>query len=1073
MTLTGRFVETAPVRIVSLPDDVAEKRWRFDELEHRNFHGEWAVNGGPVIVAGDPKTAKNIVTYVPGVGSSAPASRRRWVDRMSTLKDASDKINGNTAFVLWGYNAPDELQDGMDKSSALATAGKLKDYQDKLRDDNPSAHITVVGHSYGSLVAGIAARNHGMKPDDLVFLGSPGVGSSHVSELGMPADHVWVGAEHQDIISQVADNLPLGGNPVNAAFGAREFAAEHPDEKYIISRRAHSSYFKENSEALANVDAIVRGDYDAVTPPGIESDAIEKKFNPLELRNRHGEWARVFPVNGRAALTLGDPKTAKHVVVYVPGVLSTTPDGHQRQIERIHALKDAADGYAKQHGSKDDTAFVLWGYKAPKSLESGAIKSYGKATAGKLKDYHDKLRSDNPDAHITVIGHSYGSYVAGVAASRHGMKPDDLIAIGSPGVGADKVSDLGMPADHVWVGAEKRDAVTFVSTRYGLGVNPAGSGFGARNFAAEHPQKGEYMTRHAHSTYFRSHSQALPNISAIINGDYDAVTEPGVEPTPIDGLPGMVDDPRPKKLVGKYQDSDEDDYDYEYDEYAEKALRVDTNGQERWTEDPGDADEYPAAGGGGRQVPDNPRLGELSPGGTPYDQAGGEPPRWQPSQNLTAWSDTGTGAGRAGSSPSGGGTNTDLRADQSNVTHASHPQGGNDDRYAYTGVPPQNTSDLEGPDDDGERWPQPVQEPEQAGIWEPGGTTGVPPSSSAIVKVGAEGYIHGYICVRPPCGKLPKTTLRSYDLKIQKDGGVIHQPSGYAIGHAAKNDDGSWTIHHADGTVTQHDTRAAALSAIADRHNSGKTAAGLAGDNKPEPKPAAAKLPVVKPKPEIAGKPAAAKPAATPKPVSSGSERSGDAVWKTEEGVANLSPAEKKSIANTWYSKNFINTNNYLRSGKLDVSRYYGLETQADADKFKNDIGVFQKAIAKASPFESDVILLRGVNHPEDVFGKVGSLTGKTFTDKGFTSATSNMAVGKSYSTGYGGTTALLTIHARKGSKALKVDPGVWAQSHPRKGQTPPDVLQEYTFAPGTPYKILSDTLGPDGVRRMDVEVTP
>jgi 8-oxo-dGTP pyrophosphatase MutT (NUDIX family)/pimeloyl-ACP methyl ester carboxylesterase len=273
---------------------------------------------------------------------------------------------------------------------------------------------------------------------------------------------------------------------------------------------------------------------------------LEKRFNPLELRNIRGEWTTA---NGVPALILGHPKTAKHVVVYVPGVLSTTPDGHQRQIERIHALKDAADKMAQQHGSKADTAFVLWGYKAPKSLESGAIRSYALATAGRLKEYHDKLRAGNPSAHITVIGHSYGSFVAGEAARLHGMRPDDMVFIGSPGVGASNVSALGMPASHVWVGAERRDGVPLVSTKYGLGVNPAHSSFGARVFASNHPQKGEYMVRHAHSSYFRKGSEALPNISAIVNRQYDAVTPPGITPPPIEGNPGMVADPRVPTLA--------------------------------------------------------------------------------------------------------------------------------------------------------------------------------------------------------------------------------------------------------------------------------------------------------------------------------------------------------------------------------------------------------------------------------------------------------------------------------------------------------------------------------------------
>jgi 8-oxo-dGTP pyrophosphatase MutT (NUDIX family)/pimeloyl-ACP methyl ester carboxylesterase len=549
-------------------------------------------------------------------------------------------------------------------------------------------------------------------------------GESDISEWILPRDTAF----HVDdvspdgsliTVSVPADDPAAAGTPdVNMTYGQMTQMVD----RYMSSHKAQKEITPAQVERLA-------GTGDEISFSGsiqLADDQVEKKFNPLELRDRKGRWT----TNGVPALILGHPKTAKHVITYVPGVLSTTPDGHKRQIERIKALKDAADAKLKQAGKKEDTAFILWGYRAPKSLEGGAIRNYGVATAKRLKEYQDKLRAQNPDAHISVIGHSYGSFVSGLAASRHGMKADDLVLIGSPGVNAEHASELVTPADHVWVGAEKRDGVTFTSTRYGLGPNPAHPGFGARLFASNHPQKGEYMARHAHSTYFRSQSQALPNIASILTGDYDAVTPPGVTPESLFGHPGMVDDPRiidPASMMANPIVTSAP-----FMSSALKARRViDTNGQERWTDDPDDGDEYPAAGGGARQVPDNPRLGELAPGGTPYSQAGGEPPHWQPSQNLTAWSDDASDAGRAGANPWAGGTSGDIK-DNSDSTHASHPEGGQDDEYGYTGVPPQNTADLEGPGDG--KWPEGGHGTEQAGIWMPGGATGVPPAGMPVAQ---------------------------------------------------------------------------------------------------------------------------------------------------------------------------------------------------------------------------------------------------------------------------------------------------------------------------------------------------
>lgn len=93
-------------------------------------------------------------------------------------------------------------------------------------------------------------------------------------------------------------------------------------------------------------------------------------------------------------------------------------------------------------------------------------------------------------------------------------------------------------------------------------------------------------------------------------------------------------------------------------------------------------------------------------------------------------------------------------------------------------------------------------------------------SAADLVKVGAEGYIHGYICVRPPCGKKTPGHISASELSVAKDGTVVHKPSGYAVGKVKKTGS-SWTPEHASGTMTPkaRDTRSQALSAIVRHHN--------------------------------------------------------------------------------------------------------------------------------------------------------------------------------------------------------------------------------------------------------------
>jgi pimeloyl-ACP methyl ester carboxylesterase len=62
--------------------------------------------------------------------------------------------------------------------------------------------VTVLAHSYGTLVTGLAARQ-GLAADAVTLVGSPGVGAAHATELGLPAGHVWAGRTPDDPIRAV------------------------------------------------------------------------------------------------------------------------------------------------------------------------------------------------------------------------------------------------------------------------------------------------------------------------------------------------------------------------------------------------------------------------------------------------------------------------------------------------------------------------------------------------------------------------------------------------------------------------------------------------------------------------------------------------------------------------------------------------------------------------------------------------------------------------------------------------------------------------------------------------------
>jgi Alpha/beta hydrolase len=140
-----------------------------------------------------------------------------------------------------------------------------------------------------------------------------------------------------------------------------------------------------------------------------------------------------------------------------------------------------------------------------------------------------------------VIGNSYGSTTAGIAAGEFDLDADDLILTGSPGVPAGDAGDLTTGHEHTWVGSASRDFVTSLG-RTGwedptgviageipgvelMGNDPAEDTFGANRFQAEDVGRGDEWNTDDHSRYYDLNTESLYNIAAITTGQYDDVRE--------------------------------------------------------------------------------------------------------------------------------------------------------------------------------------------------------------------------------------------------------------------------------------------------------------------------------------------------------------------------------------------------------------------------------------------------------------------------------------------------------------------------------------------------------------------
>ncbi|MFF4410816.1 alpha/beta hydrolase [Streptomyces sp. NPDC001404] len=232
----------------------------------RTFFAFDARRGTAVEVFGDLKTARRIAVLVPGANTSLVSFGSGHHGQYKLLGGGARALYEEmrrqqpgtaTAVVAWlGYHTPTSF------STALLTAGRaetgardLRSFVSDLTNFTPSARISLLCHSYGSVVCGRSAK--GLPVADIVFYASPGTGATHVSELRTEA-RIWAGVGSDDWITRVPNSrislfnttIGFGADPVSKEFGARRFD---------VGRATHSTYLRPGSIALTSLAQIATG----------------------------------------------------------------------------------------------------------------------------------------------------------------------------------------------------------------------------------------------------------------------------------------------------------------------------------------------------------------------------------------------------------------------------------------------------------------------------------------------------------------------------------------------------------------------------------------------------------------------------------------------------------------------------------------------------------------------------------------------------------------------------------------------------------------------------------------------
>lgn len=229
------------------------------------------------VAKGDVDTADHVAVFTPGMGTTVEGRLRGYSDdverlrRLATdaLRDAGE--SQSVATVAWlGYEAPGErwvsdigslgdrsvVRDNAAQNGAPALTSFLHGV-DAARGADP--HLTALGHSYGSLVTGLALqRPTGV--DDAVFFGSPGIGTTDAEELLVPDGHAYVVEARGD---EVADFARFGRDP-NQMDGLTGLSAreETVDGRRLLESTGHSEYFVQDSTSQHNIAVTVAGLHD-------------------------------------------------------------------------------------------------------------------------------------------------------------------------------------------------------------------------------------------------------------------------------------------------------------------------------------------------------------------------------------------------------------------------------------------------------------------------------------------------------------------------------------------------------------------------------------------------------------------------------------------------------------------------------------------------------------------------------------------------------------------------------------------------------------------------------------------
>ncbi|WP_399091718.1 alpha/beta hydrolase [Streptomyces sp. BBFR2] len=280
--------------------------------------------------------------------------------------------------------------------------------------------------------------------------------------------------------------------------------------------------------------------YEKLTKAHDGMKSIQKRFDATGRDGLPEAYLLNFSAegNGRAAIATGNPDTADHQAVYVPGTTANLGaiDGDIDRMTELWRQSNAVSPSAS-------VSTITWlGYDAPQDIvKDSPFEHYAYDGAPAYRQFMEGLDasySSSGEPHRTAIGHSYGTTLIGAAAETGDLKADDVIFAGSPGVKVGSAGEIDVPKGHVWNEEADWDWVPDIG-RWGHGgsqwkfgggtaITPSDDVFGANQMNTHAEGSGPDATKgvEGHSDYWGKDTTALKNQALVVVGEYGYVTAP-------------------------------------------------------------------------------------------------------------------------------------------------------------------------------------------------------------------------------------------------------------------------------------------------------------------------------------------------------------------------------------------------------------------------------------------------------------------------------------------------------------------------------------------------------------------